>query len=166
MQQKPTHRVFPGIDYHETFSPNLSNQLYLCFATTGNSERHACSKKDTLIDCEIFMEQPAGYERVGKNCEMLMCRLNKFLCGLMQSARNWNNINHLLTHVLTFEMVVQINVQLLSEKKTQPVVSAQIMMKLTNCQRKFVIKRKNGCIILHVNRRGKKQSKIKLQQRK
>ena len=46
------------------------------------------------IDCEIFMEQPEGFE-VPSNCdEVLICKLNKSLYGLKQSGRNWNGLLH------------------------------------------------------------------------
>ena len=48
------------------------------------------------IDCELYMEQPEGYERKGPNGEKLVCKLKKSLYGLKQSGRNWNNMldNH------------------------------------------------------------------------
>ena len=29
------------------------------------------------VDCDIFVEQPKGYEKVGKGGEKLVCKLNK-----------------------------------------------------------------------------------------
>ena len=46
------------------------------------------------IDCELYMEQPQGYERKGLNGEKLVCKLKKSLHGLKQSGRNWNNMLH------------------------------------------------------------------------
>ena len=46
------------------------------------------------IDCELYMEQPEGYERKGPNGEKLVCKLKKSLYGLEQSGRNWNNMLH------------------------------------------------------------------------
>lgn len=46
------------------------------------------------IDCDIYIEQPEGFEKVGKNGETLVCKLKKSLYGLKQSGRNWNNMLH------------------------------------------------------------------------
>ena len=43
---------------------------------------------------EVFMQQPKGFEKVGKNGEKLVCKLKKSLYGLKQSGRNWNNMLH------------------------------------------------------------------------
>ena len=58
------------------------------------------------IDCDIYMEQPEGFEKVGKNGEKLVSKLKKSLYGLKQSGRNSNNmlhsfLCHSLTHVCT-----------------------------------------------------------------
>ena len=68
------------------------------------------------IDCEIFMEQPEGYKKAGKNFEKLVYKLRKSLYGIKQSGRNWNNmlheyllgenlLNHLLIPVFTLVIV-------------------------------------------------------------
>ena len=44
------------------------------------------------IDCEIYMEQPEGYEEKSRTGENLVCKLQKSLYGLKQSGRNWNAI--------------------------------------------------------------------------
>ena len=46
------------------------------------------------IDCELYMEQPGGYERKDPNGEKLVCKLKKSSYGLKQSGRNWNNMLH------------------------------------------------------------------------
>ena len=46
------------------------------------------------IDCGIYIQQPEGFEKVGKNGETLVCKLKKSLNGLKQSGRNWNNMLH------------------------------------------------------------------------
>ena len=91
----------PGIDYHETFSPTArmsSIRVLLQQAIQNNMLVHQMDVKTAYlnapIDCEIYMEQPEGFEKVGKNGEKLVCRLNKSLYGLKQSGRNWNNMLH------------------------------------------------------------------------
>jgi hypothetical protein len=46
------------------------------------------------IDCEIYMQQPEGFKKLGKNGQKLVCKLKKSLYGLKQSGRNWNNMLH------------------------------------------------------------------------
>ena len=41
------------------------------------------------IDCELYMDQPRGYEQNGGDGKVV-CRLNKSIYGLKQSGRNWN----------------------------------------------------------------------------
>ena len=91
----------PGIDYHETFSPTTrmsSIRVLLQYAIQNDMLVHHMDVKmaylNAPIDCEIFMEQPERYERVGKNGERLVCKLNKSLYGLKQSGQNWNNTLH------------------------------------------------------------------------
>ena len=46
------------------------------------------------IDCDIYGKQAKGYEKVGKNGEKLVGKLNKSLYGLKQSGRNWSQTIH------------------------------------------------------------------------
>ena len=46
------------------------------------------------IDCEIYTDQPEGFEKHGDRSESLVCKLKKPLYGLKQSGRNWNNLLH------------------------------------------------------------------------
>jgi len=45
---------------------------------------------NALIDKEIFVQQPPGYECADSSGTRLTCRLKKSLCGLKQSGRNWH----------------------------------------------------------------------------
>ena len=44
------------------------------------------------IDCEIYMNQPVGYEQFLDSKVKMVCKLNKALYGLKQSGRMWNNV--------------------------------------------------------------------------
>ena len=89
------------IDYNETFAPTArmtSVRLLMQQAAQSNLLVHQMDVKTAYlnapIDCNIFVEQPKGYEKVGKNNEKLVCKLNKSLYGLKQSGRNWNKVLH------------------------------------------------------------------------
>ena len=91
----------PGIDYHETFSATARTSSILVLlqhAVQNDMFVHQMDVKTAYlnapINCEIFMEQPEGYERAGKNGEKLVYKLRKSLYGLKQSGRNWNNMLH------------------------------------------------------------------------
>ncbi|CAB3996098.1 Retrovirus-related Pol poly from transposon TNT 1-94 [Paramuricea clavata] len=93
----------PDIDYHETFSPTArmsSIHVLLQQAIQNDMLVHQMDVKTAYlngaIDCEIFIDQPEGYERVGQNGERLVCKLNKSLYGLKQSGRNWNMLHDYL----------------------------------------------------------------------
>ena len=82
----------PGVDYHETFAPTArmsSIRVLIQHAAQNNMVVHQMDVKaaylNAPIDCDIYVEQPKGYEKVGKNGEKLVCKLNKSLYGLKQS---------------------------------------------------------------------------------
>jgi hypothetical protein len=88
----------PEIDYQETFAPTArmsSIRTLLQRVVQNDMIIHQMDVKTTYlnapIDCELYMEQPEGFEEHG---EKLVCKLNKSLYGLKQSGRNWNNLLH------------------------------------------------------------------------
>jgi hypothetical protein len=89
----------PDIDYQETFSPTAritSVRILMQLAVQYNLIVHQMDVKTAYlnapIDCELYVEQPEGFEKMGKNGEKLFCRLKKSLYGLKQSGRNWNTM--------------------------------------------------------------------------
>ena len=46
------------------------------------------------IDCELYVEQPEGFEKGNPKRGKLVCQLKKSLYGLKQSGRNWNTLLH------------------------------------------------------------------------
>ena len=46
------------------------------------------------IDCEIYLDQPEGFQIENKDGKRLVYKLNKSLYGLKQSGRNWNTVLH------------------------------------------------------------------------
>ena len=91
-----------GIDYHETFAPTArmsSVRLLMQQAVQTGMIIHQMDVRSAYLnapigECEVFMQQPKGFEEVGENGEKLVCRLKKSLYGLKQSGRNWNNMLH------------------------------------------------------------------------
>ena len=90
-----------GLDYEETFSPtaNITSirilmQMVVQYDLTVHQMDVTTAYLHAPIDCEIFVEQPEGFEtKINKN-NRLVYRLNKSLYGLKQSGRNWNKMLH------------------------------------------------------------------------
>ncbi|RXN12697.1 Retrovirus-related Pol poly from transposon TNT 1-94 [Labeo rohita] len=83
----------PGIDYNETFSPTAdmtSVRVLMQLAAQYDLELHQMDVKTAYlhapIDCEMYMEQPEGFEVKLKTGEKLVCKLNKSLYGLKLSG--------------------------------------------------------------------------------
>ena len=90
-----------GIDYKETFSPTAnmtSVQALMQVAVQEDLTLHQMDVKTAYlhapIDCEVYMEQPEGFETKSKTREHLVCKLNKSLYDFKQSRRNWNMLLH------------------------------------------------------------------------
>lgn len=97
-------------DYHETFSPTAriaSVRMLMQIAVQESLIIHQMDVKSAYlnaeIDCEIFVEQPAGFVSTGANGEDLVCKLRKSLYGLKQSGRNWNHVLHNYLLSLNFQ---------------------------------------------------------------
>ena len=90
-----------NIDYNDTFCPTapiMSIRMLLQIAMQQNLKVHQTDVKIAFlngpIDCELYVEQPKGFERMGTKGENLVCKLNKSLYGPKQSGR----IRNLLLH--------------------------------------------------------------------
>ena len=84
-----------GIDYQDTFSPVArfeSIRLIISLAAINKLKLHQMDVTTAFLNGalkeDIFMKQPEGYKVKGK--EMLVCKLNRSLYGLKQSAKCWN----------------------------------------------------------------------------
>ena len=89
------------LDYHETFSPTAritSIRMLLQLALQENLIVHQMDVSSAYlnapIDCEIFVDQPEGFEQYDRNGKKLFFRLKKSIYGLKQSGRNWYELLH------------------------------------------------------------------------
>lgn len=85
----------PGLDYDETFAPVIkfpTIRMVMALVAFYNLEFEQMDVTiaflNGVIDEEIFMQQPPGYEVKGK--ENLVCRLLRALYGLKHSPRRWS----------------------------------------------------------------------------
>ena len=92
-----------GLNYFDTFSPTAkitSVRTLMQVAAQQDLNVHQLDVKTAFlyapIDCEIYMDQPKGFEKVGESGEKLVWKLRKSLYGLKQSGRNWNSLLHKL----------------------------------------------------------------------
>lgn len=90
-----------GINYRETFSPTAdmtSVRSLVHMAAHYDLELHQMDVKTAYlhapIDCELYIEQPEGFQISSETGEKLVCKLHKSLYGLKQSGRNWNKLLH------------------------------------------------------------------------
>jgi len=96
-----------GVDYNEAYAPTASLtsvRYFMQLAAQYDLVLHQMDVKTAYlhapIECDIYMEQPEGFE-VSHGCEgKLVYKLNKSLCGLKQSGKNWNKMlnDYLLTN--------------------------------------------------------------------
>ena len=95
----------PGIDFTETFAPVMrksSVRLLIAFACRNKMLIHHVDVKTAYLNAdlaeEIYIDQPFGYET--KTKDKLVCRLNKAIYGLKQSARCWNDkLNEVMSKI-------------------------------------------------------------------
>jgi hypothetical protein len=87
-----------GIDYDEVFSPVArasSIKTILALATQENEFIYCIDVQNAFVQAhvtgyDIYLEQPPGYERFGTDGSKLVCKLNKYLYGLLQASREFN----------------------------------------------------------------------------
>ena len=89
----------PGIDYSETFSPTARHasiralmQVAVQYGLTVHQMDVKTAYLNADIDCDLFVEQPKGFEKTNEKGEKLVWKLKKSLYGLKQSGRNWNQM--------------------------------------------------------------------------
>ena len=89
-----------GIDYEETFSPTpRMTEIKIIVALVVHFQWKTPDQVDVrtaflngVLDEEIWMEQPEGYEEFGPNGEKLHWRLKKSIYGLKQAGRTWHKM--------------------------------------------------------------------------
>ena len=88
-----------GIDYFSTFAPTTrmsTIRMVIQIAVNCDYLIHQMDVKSAYrnapIDCDIFMEQPKGYEEFSPDGQKLVYKLRKSLYGLKQSASNWSDV--------------------------------------------------------------------------
>ena len=88
-----------GVNYEETFSPTArmeSVRLLIAVAINNDYKIHQMDVRRAYlhapIDCDIYCEQPEGYEAPQEGGSKLVWKLLKSLYGLKQSGRNWHKI--------------------------------------------------------------------------
>ena len=85
-----------GVDFDKTYAPTArlsSLRILLNMAVQYDFVIHHCDVDNAYLNSDIdrndiYMKQPPGYE----TDDNLVCRLNKSLYGLKQSAHLWNNV--------------------------------------------------------------------------
>lgn len=118
-----------GIDYEETFSPTADMttvRVVMQKAVQEDLVLHQMDVKTAYlhapIDCEVYLEQPEGYEKKSKTGEKLVCKLQKSLYGLKQSGRNWNALLHAYLTENGFEQNPADHCQYTREKQNEKVI--------------------------------------------
>ena len=88
-----------GVDYFSTFAPTTrmsTIRMVIQIAVNCNYMIHQMDVKSAYlnapIDCEVFMEQPKGFEKTTPDGKKLVYKLKKSLYGLKQSANNWKSV--------------------------------------------------------------------------
>ena len=113
------------IDYQETFAPTArmsSVRTLMQKAVQNEMITHQMDVKTAYlnapIDCEIYIEQPQGFEERDENGDTFVCKLKKSLYGLKQSGRNWNNMLH--TYLISENFSQSLADPCLYTKKVEP----------------------------------------------
>ena len=107
-----------GVDYNETFSPTAnmtSIRVLLQLAAQHELILHQMDVKTAYlnvpIDCEIYIDQPEGFQIENKNGKRLVYTLNKSFMDL-NSQRETGTLSY--THILLKTTLYRINLTLVS----------------------------------------------------
>ena len=100
----------PGFDYFEVFAgtPRFEAiRTVLALAACQDEHLRFIDVSNAFlngeIDAEVYMRQPEGFERGGKN---VVLRLNKAVYGLKQASRQWKQkLVHILVNELGFKEI-------------------------------------------------------------
>ena len=100
----------PGFDYFEVFAGTPRFEAIRAVLALAACEDHHLRFIDVSnaflngeIDAEVYMRQPEGFERGGKN---MVLRLNKAIYGLKQASRQWKEkLVHILVDQLGFKEI-------------------------------------------------------------
>lgn len=118
-----------GIDYEETFSPTADMTTVRIVMQKAVQEGLILHQMDVEtaylhapIDCEVYLEQPEGYEIESKSGEKLVCKLQKSLYGLKQSGRNWNTMLHVYLTENGFKQNPADNCLYIRERENEKVI--------------------------------------------
>ncbi|GFN74028.1 hypothetical protein PoB_000053400 [Plakobranchus ocellatus] len=127
----------PGIDFQETFSPTarLTSVRTLVQCAVQNDQMvHQMDVKTAYlnapIDCELYVQQPEGYEKTNDKGEKPVWKLKKSLYGLKQSGRNCNNLLH--SHLIADGFVQSLVDTCVYFKETNDPYSWEIMLIKSN----------------------------------
>ena len=89
-------------------SRNTTVKVALGLANQNNHHIRFLDIKNAFVqayvhDNPIFMQQPQGYEETGADGEKLVCKLNKYIYGLLQASREFNlHLRNILINKLGF----------------------------------------------------------------
>ena len=91
----------PGIGYKEAFAPTAnmtSMRVLMQSAAQYDLTLHQMDVKaaylNAPITCNVYMDQPEGFEVKREDGQKLVYKLKKSLYGLKQLDRNWNLMLH------------------------------------------------------------------------
>ena len=85
-----------GLDYFETFAPTCKPETFRILLQLSAKQGHVIHQFDVKtaflhspIEEEVNLEQPQEFVKRGSDGEKLVCRINKSIYGLKQTANNW-----------------------------------------------------------------------------
>ncbi|MDN6162067.1 MAG: hypothetical protein L0I79_04755, partial [Atopostipes sp.] len=85
-----------GIDYNEVYAPTVRPSAVRLFSTVAAKYNMDIHQMDVctaflngILEEEVYMEQPPGFEVYDEENKKMVCKLNKSIYGLKQAPRCW-----------------------------------------------------------------------------